>query len=170
MMMRIDQIVLLTFNRVWRGFRRRLRSFYYSRVLKSMGTGCQIDNSVLITDAQNVSLGERVIVNDGVILQSCEGAEIRIGDQVSLSYGAKLITGGYVISEDGVDHKHHSAKRIVVEDSCWVGSGAVLLAGVTVGRGAVVAAGSVVTRDVQPGTIVGGTPTKVIRVFQGTGG
>lgn len=167
--MRGDQIVFLWLERIFRGLRRRLRRWYCSRVLKSMGGGCQINEGVLITGAQDVSLGEHVIVNDDVILQSCEGAEIRIGDQVSLSYGAKLITGGYTICQQGIDHGHHSARPIVVEDLCWIGSGAILLGGVTVGRGAVVAAGSVVTRDVQAGTIVGGAPAKVIRAFQGAG-
>lgn len=52
---------------------------------------------------------------------------------------------------------------ILIEDHAWIGSKAIILKGVTVGRGAVVAAGSVVTDDVEPFTIVGGNPAKVIR-------
>lgn len=52
---------------------------------------------------------------------------------------------------------------IIIEDHVWIGSKAVILKGVTIGRGAVVAAGSVVTKDVEPFTIVGGNPAQVIR-------
>jgi maltose O-acetyltransferase len=51
---------------------------------------------------------------------------------------------------------------VVIEDHAWLGTRAMVLPGVTVGRGAVVAAGAVVTKDVPPYTIVGGVPARVI--------
>jgi maltose O-acetyltransferase len=51
---------------------------------------------------------------------------------------------------------------ISIEDDAWIGAGAIVLPGVTVGRGAVVAAGAVVTKDVESFTIVGGVPSVVI--------
>jgi acetyltransferase-like isoleucine patch superfamily enzyme len=51
---------------------------------------------------------------------------------------------------------------IRIADGAWIGGGAIVLPGVTVGQGAVVAAGSVVTKDVEPFTIVAGVPTMVI--------
>lgn len=165
--MNIDRMVLLTLEGVLRGLRRRLRTRYYGRVLKSMGAHCSINDGVLVTGARSISLGKHVVVNQGVILQSCEGAEIRIGDYVSLGYGVKLITGGYVLGDHGVDHGRHIGRPIVIEDCCWIGAGAIILANVTIGRGAVVAAGSVVTRDVQTSTIVAGVPARPIRSFSG---
>jgi acetyltransferase-like isoleucine patch superfamily enzyme len=47
---------------------------------------------------------------------------------------------------------------IVLEDGAWIGAGAIVLPGVRVGRGAVIAAGAVVTKDVEPYSIVGGVP------------
>lgn len=52
---------------------------------------------------------------------------------------------------------------IVVDDDVWIGYGAIILSGVHIGQGAVVAAGAVVTKDVPPYAIVGGTPAKVIK-------
>ncbi len=52
---------------------------------------------------------------------------------------------------------------IVISDDVWIGFGSIILSGVTIGQGAVVAAGSVVTKDVPPYAIVGGTPAKVIK-------
>ena len=52
---------------------------------------------------------------------------------------------------------------IIIEDDVWIGSGAVILDGVRVGKGAVVAAGAVVTKDVEPFTVVGGVPAVFIK-------
>ena len=52
-----------------------------------------------------------------------------------------------------------------IGDDVWIGAGAVLLPGVTVGRGSVVGAGSVVTADVPPMTVVAGTPARVLRAI-----
>lgn len=56
----------------------------------------------------------------------------------------------------------HADEEAVIEDDVWLGYGAMVLTGVTVGRGSVVAAGSVVTRDIAPYSIAGGVPAKVI--------
>ena len=61
----------------------------------------------------------------------------------------------------------HSLWGIVVEDDCWIGSGAIILDGVTIGRGSVVAAGAVVNKDVPAYAIVGGVPAKVLRSRKG---
>ena len=58
-----------------------------------------------------------------------------------------------------------SAEGIVVEDDVWIGAGSVITDGVRIGRGAVVAAGAVVTSDVQPRTVVGGVPAKLLKVL-----
>ena len=54
-------------------------------------------------------------------------------------------------------------KPIVVGDDVWLGYGAIILPGVTIGDGAIIGAGTVVTKDVPPYAIVGGNPAKVIR-------
>lgn len=54
--------------------------------------------------------------------------------------------------------------QLIVEDDVWIGFGAVLLSGITIGRGAIVAAGSVVTRDVPPYSVVAGNPSRVVKM------
>jgi len=63
-----------------------------------------------------------------------------------------------------IDAQGVTRQGIVIEDDCWLGGGATILAGVRVGRGAVVAAGAIVTRDVPPYAIVAGVPARVVRM------
>jgi len=128
-----------------------------------MGKDCQICNGVLITDPLHTTLGDKVIINDGVIVQSCKGTEIVIGNNVTLSYGVKIITGGLILSEDGAMPQQHNAKPISIQDKVWIGANAVILPGVNIGIGSVVAAGSVVSRNVDSYTVVAGVPAKQIR-------
>lgn len=161
-MTRSDQAIITWLARISRGLRRRLRTFYYSRALKSMGKGCQICDGVLILCTENVSMGERVIVNDGVIIQSCDGATITIGNRVVFSYGVCVVTGGLDISASIGFCKHVSAP-VVIEDGVWIGAKAIVLPGVTIGAGAVVAAGSVITHSIPQNVVVAGVPARVIK-------
>jgi acetyltransferase-like isoleucine patch superfamily enzyme len=133
---------------------------------------------------RNVSIGKSVmIVCTGVIAH--KGVGLEIGDDTGInaqSYmgcqgGVKI--GSNVIMGPGVrifSENHNfqnidrpirvqgvTRKEVVIEDDCWIGAGATLLAGVHVGRGSVIAAGSVVTKDVLPNTVVAGVPASVIK-------
>lgn len=58
--------------------------------------------------------------------------------------------------------RHSISKKVTIEDDCWLGINTVVMSGVTIHKGAVVGANSVVTKDVQPYTVVAGTPAKMI--------
>lgn len=106
-----------------------------------------------------------------------EGAQLRLGSgffnsgslivcTTEISIGEMCLFGEQVIVRDddshGIDHRPRRAP-ITIGDKVWVGMRAMILKGVTIGDGAVVAAGSVVTRDVPAGALVGGVPARVIR-------
>ena len=154
--------LLLKIEKYTTGIHRRFHRCYYSYTLKSMGKECQICDNVLMTSKENISIGNKVVINEGVILQSCEGSPITLGDSVVLSYGAYVLTGGLDLSMEMCRNQHVSAP-IVIEDYAWVGARAIILPGVTIGKGAVVAAGSVVTRNVEAGHLVAGVPAKIIK-------
>ncbi len=92
-------------------------------------------------------------------------AFVVIGNNVRLGPGVSLLTEGHppdaVVRRAGVVF----AKPITIGDDVWIGANGLVLGGVTVGDGAVVAAGAVVIRDVSADTVVGGVPTKVLRVL-----
>lgn len=83
-----------------------------------------------------------------------------IGDQATVSQGVRLCTASHDIASRTMELV---TRPIVVEPSAWVAGWSIVLPGVTVGEGAVVAAGSVVTKNVEPWTVVGGNPAKFIK-------
>jgi acetyltransferase-like isoleucine patch superfamily enzyme len=91
--------------------------------------------------------------------------DITIGNGVRIAPGVKMFSSDHrfdkldtPIYEQGI-----VAKPIIIEDDVWIGSNAVITAGVTIGHGAVVGAGAVVTKSVDANTIVAGVPAQVIR-------
>ena len=110
------------------------------------------------------------------------GNNVDIGWQNTIAVGSRIVLGnnvrlaGRVFLAGYPGHPINAADRaaglpeldsqvgdIILHDDVWVGTGAIILAGVTVGKGAIVAAGSVLTKDVEAGSIVAGNPAKVVR-------
>lgn len=91
------------------------------------------------------------------------GSNVLMGPRVSiLAENHKFDRTDRLIKEQGVERG-----PITIEDDCWIGAGATILANTTVHRGAVIAAGAVVTGDVEPGAVVGGVPARVLRMRNG---
>jgi putative colanic acid biosynthesis acetyltransferase WcaF len=106
---------------------------------------------------RQITIGSRSVIGRHCLLDGRGGLEI--GRDVNISSYSLLVTG----SHNPYD-KYLSGYNapIVIHDRAWIATSATILAGVTVGEGAMVAAGAVVSRDVEPFTIVGGVPAKVI--------
>ncbi|MFT3662808.1 MAG: DapH/DapD/GlmU-related protein [Gordonia sp. (in: high G+C Gram-positive bacteria)] len=111
-------------------------------------------------DGRNIEFGGRVFVN-----QNCtflDGAGITLGHRVMIGPKATFVTGGHPV--DPADRKLYlTGAPIVLEENVWVGAGATILPGVTVGKDSVVAAGAVVADDVPPQTLVAGPKAGVVR-------
>ena len=108
----------------------------------------------------SIRVGRNVFINQGCTLNDIGGIEI--GDDVLIGPRVSLITSGHPL-DPSQRRRRIVAAPIVIERNVWLGAGATVLHGVTVGEDSVVAAGAVVTRDVPPGTLVAGVPARVVR-------
>lgn len=91
-------------------------------------------------------------------------AEVRLGTNVSLGPFVKIYTGTHAIGPGSIRRLSDVvAKPVTIEDGSWVGLGALILPGVTVGHGSIVAAGSVVDQDIAPNSYVAGNPAAVVQ-------
>ena len=103
-----------------------------------------------------VRIGRRSRVNRGCTLDVRGG--LTIGDDVSVSADVSILT----VARLATTKTRAEAKPVVIEDNAWIGTRAIIMPGVTVGRGAVVGAGSVVLRDVPPLAVVVGSPARPV--------
>ena len=123
-------------------------------------------------------------IDDSVAIVSpfyCDcGCRMTIGKNVTINKGATILSPGQVVIENNVligpevkittvDHDLHDRHnlfhfgKVTIKENAWICIGAIICPGVTIGKNAVVAAGAVVTKDVEPNTIVGGVPAKMIK-------
>ena len=90
----------------------------------------------------------------------------RIGKFTMLAYNVSVIGGDHNYRNPSVPtvfSGRDKAEETVIGDDCWIGANSIVMTGVTIGDGVIVAAGSVVTKDIEPYTIVGGVPAKMIK-------
>jgi acetyltransferase-like isoleucine patch superfamily enzyme len=131
-----------------------------------------------------IELGDGVTVNRYAMIQGGKGG-VRFGAGSEINnYSVVNGTGGVSIGADVligphvqlISYQHNFADRtrpiktqglaaapIVIEDDVWIGAGAIVLAGVTIGRGSVVGAGAVVTHSCPPNSLLLGVPARVVR-------
>ncbi|RQR53816.1 sugar O-acetyltransferase [Burkholderia sp. Bp9126] len=128
--------------------------------------GKPVDDSVRLippfhtTGGPDIRVGRNVFINQNCTFYDLGGLDI--GDDVMIGPNVSLITSGHPL-EPSRRRAYVVATPIRIERNVWIGAGATIIGGVTVGENAVVGAGAVVTRDVPPNTLVGGNPAKVIR-------
>ena len=144
-----------------------------------IGNNCRINGELLVFKyGGKITMGNNVFVGEQSRIWS--GNSLTIGNDVLISHQVnifdtnshefdhnlraesflKLITNGHPSSAKGID-----TAPVVIEDNVWISFGSSILKGVTIGRGAVIAANAVVTKDVEPFTLVAGNPAKRIKTL-----
>lgn len=122
-----------------------------------IGNRSSIHMGVFIT-GDHIEIGDNVVINRNVYLDGRIGLKIR--NNISISPEV------YIISMDHDPNDLYFKTRggeVLINDNVWIGARAIILPGVNIGEGAVIGSGSVVTKNVEPYTIVGGIPAKLIK-------
>lgn len=137
------------------------------RSILSQITATKIDESVTvftplyINYGKHTKIGKNVFINFDCVFLDLGG--ITIEDNVLLAPKVSLLTEGHPTS---IEDRHSLIpKAIHIKKNAWIGAGATILQGVTIGENAVVASGAVVSKDVPDNTIVGGIPAKILKTI-----
>ncbi|MFH1054849.1 MAG: acyltransferase [Candidatus Altiarchaeota archaeon] len=153
---------------------------------KKVGCNVIFEKGVLVFHPENIELGSNIYVGHYSILkgyyknlmligddtwigQGCflhSAGGIKIGKAVGLGPAVKILTS--VHTEEGRKRPITSSTlefgEVVIGDGCDIGMGAIILPGKTIGEGSIVGAGSVVTKDVEPYSVVAGNPARLLKM------
>lgn len=125
--------------------------------MDNIGENSRMMPPMTVVRGNKVKIGKNVVVMNNALFMAAGG--ITIEDDVMIAANAQLISNNH----DLYDHQILICKPILLKRNSWIGAGATILPGVTIGENSVVAAGAIVTKDVEDNTVVGGCPAKVIK-------
>lgn len=125
----------------------------------SVGEQCRIEAGIHVDLGAQIYLGNRVYINAHCVL--LDGAELRIEDDVLLGPAVQVYTVSHPNDVSQRCQGMQQAKPVLIKKQAWIGGGAVILPGVTIGQGAIVGAGSVVTKNVPDFACVKGNPARL---------
>jgi maltose O-acetyltransferase len=128
------------------------------KLFVSIGKESNIMMGFKVRDLRNITIGQTTNINPNCMFDS-RGGKISIGNYVDIAPEVNIWTLEH--DPQSPDFKTKGGD-VIIEDYVWIGNRAVILPNVKVKKGAVVATGAVVTKDVEPYTIVGGVPAKKI--------
>ena len=131
--------------------------------------GCEVGEhtkiGAFVEIQKNASVGKNCKISSHTFI--CEG--VTIEDDVFIGHSVTFINDSYpraTTRRPAADRKDWRVERTLVKKGASVGSGATVLANVTIGENAIVGAGSMVTKDVPANSIVAGNPARLLRVLE----
>jgi maltose O-acetyltransferase len=139
------------------------RAAALAQLLAEIGEGTFIRTPFYCDYGDGIRLGARVFVNFNCVM--LDGAPISVGDECLLGPGVQLITASHPTDPTPRRAALEQALPVTVGDGVWLGAGALVCPGVSIGENTVVGAGSVVTRDLPAGVVAVGNPARVVRAL-----
>jgi putative colanic acid biosynthesis acetyltransferase WcaF len=142
-----------------------LKKVMYNFAGAKIGKNVRICSSAKILGNGSLEIGNNTWIGPEVMIVS--SSKIIIGANVDIAPRVYIGTGTHEIDHYGLGSAGQGiSKDVNINDGVWIGAGALLLPGTSIGKKAVVAAGAVVSKDVSEKTMVGGIPAKFIKYLQ----
>ena len=135
-------------------------------LLKFRHNNLRIGKRTYLSGLKNISFKDNIYISTDSKIMTSKNTKIKIGNYVMISNNVMILGGNHNISRTDIPMMLQGEGKegdIIIEDDVWIGAGSIILTGVTIGEGSVVAAGSVVTKNVEKYTIVGGNPAKFLK-------
>lgn len=138
----------------------RIRNFAVRLIVPNCGARVRVRRGVHLSP--EVSIGDGSTINDNVRFQG----PVSIGSEVMIARDVKVYTINHRTTDLSVPMQSQGTmppRPVRIGDDVWIGTSAILLPGVSIGKGAIIGAGSVVRRDIPPYAVVIGNPAQVIK-------
>ena len=132
-----------------------------AELVGSLGDEVEIKPPLFVDYGTHLSIGERTFINYN--LTALDVARISIGADCLIGPNVQLLTPTHSLDPGPRRAKLEAAAPITIGDNVWIGGGATILPGVSIGENSVIGAGSVVTRDVPANVVAVGNPARVVK-------
>ena len=139
---------------------KEIRAAICKPLFKKFGTNIDIGPRV-----EFYNIGESQIDDNSGIGAYSQIGLVKIGKNVMMGVDCLIISQNHMFANLSIPMREqgfHSPEPVIIEDDVWIGSRVTILPGVKIGYGSIVGAAAVVSKDVEPLTIVGGNPAKII--------
>ena len=130
------------------------------RTLRHVGEGVVV-RTPFFCEYGEISIGDRTFVNVGAVV--LDVAPVTIGAACQIATNVQLLTATHPIDPEPRKIGWEYAEPITIADNVWLGGGAIVCPGVTIGQDTVVGAGAVVTKDLPAGVVAAGVPARILR-------
>lgn len=137
------------------------RASLLASLLGAMGTGVLVEPPFYCDYGTQIRLGDGVAINLNCVVLDC--AAVRIGDRSLLGPSVQIYTAAHPVDPAEQRRGLESAAPVTIGENVWIGGGAIVCPGVTIGADTTVGAGNIVVRDLPPGVLAVGTPCRVVR-------
>lgn len=131
------------------------------QLLGAMGEGCWIEPPLYVNWGSRITLGDHVYANTGLTV--IDDTFVTIGSHVMLGPRVTISAASHPVDPELRRQAYQYDLPVTIEENVWVGAGATILPGVTIGKNSVIGAGSVVDRDIPPDVVAAGVPCRVLR-------
>lgn len=131
------------------------------QLLGAVGEGCWIEPPLYVNWGSRIALGDHVYANTGLTV--IDDTFVNIGSHVMLGPWVTISAASHPVDPELRRQAYQYDLPVVLEENVWVGAGATILPGVTIGKNSVIGAGSVVDRDIPPDVVAAGVPCRVLR-------
>lgn len=152
-----------SYTPVFGKFSNALRIFCCRRIFKYCGKVSNIDRKAYFGNGKNIEIGDYSSIGANSIIPN----NTIIGMYVMMAPEVHIVANNHSFDHTDLPMCFQGSiegkNPTVIEDDCWVGVRTIFTPGHRIGKGSIIAAGAVVTKDVEPYTIVGGNPAKLIR-------
>ncbi len=140
------------------------REALLKEMFAELGAGCYIEPPLYANwGGHHVHFGHHVYANFGLTL--VDDTHIYVGDYTEFGPHVTVATAGHPLLPELREKGYQYNLPVHIGRNCWLGTGVIVLPGVTIGDGTVVGAGSVVTKDLPAGVLALGTPCRVVRTL-----
>jgi acetyltransferase-like isoleucine patch superfamily enzyme len=122
-----------------------------------------VHENVYLLNTDGLRIGRNVSIHPMCYIDAA--GEIELGNDISIAHGTTIMSTSHKFErrDQPINDQETIGSKTVVEDDCWIGAQCVVVSGTNVGSGSVIAANSVLNRDVPPGSVMAGSPAKVVR-------